>query len=537
MIRWWLPLLAAVLSSGCISTLEQQNLGHSAQDRAPLGFNLKEASTRRFQPVPQPNYFYGQLVVETHLKTDAIQGRDALRLMDYVTELFGTRQDEIGVVLTPIVGEVRLPPLVPFSYRYDQEAQTWEMHLNRKYVSPFILLGNNTKLSYELEYAASASTQMSLDGVIDGILDITGPILPGAWAISSASKPFLQKTIGQVEKGMAKFLQNTRKSTVNDEFLPANDGIRGKSILLYTSDQRELAQIDLNVHLANSLLNSATLNVPSDYRQAVPQLDPHTNPLNALRVAWQGDSPALSQSLGDRVNALMTAEEPTSFRRECREVLNTLEGEFGLSKFDALNAMRHLLRNTLFTRNQDLYDSGCLAREELALLDQMGVALAFETPPRVDFQAFLYDDIGNFSRLPEQTSDAVKTRIAKAFADQVMVSNHTDLPIFTDADPTVRYTPQQMLEQLAELKTARFCCYGRPEKDGRELKNGVRMAIRPRDHEQLLQLEFYRGNQSPAFDYVLLRKLTEDEISPARQRRMMAPLADEGKKEEEVAAE
>jgi len=528
-VRWLFLLMIGILMSGCISSEGiRDSLTQSMQNPKPLGLNLKETNTLYFQPVVQPNYFYGQLVIETNLKTNRIGGQSAQRLMRFVSDLFGASQEEIGVVLTPVVGDIRLPPLVPFSYRYDQSAKVWEMHLNRKYVSPFVLLGNNTKLRYELEYAASASSKMSLNSVIDGILEITGPINPGAWAISALSKPLLDKTIAQVEKGLNTFLQNSRKSKVNDEFLPANDGVRGKTIMLYNSDDEELAQIDITVRLTNSLLNPILDGqVSSDYRQAVPKLDPHTNPLNVLHTAWQGDSPPLSQSLGPKVDALMAAQQAQSFRGECRRILDILEGEFALSKFDALNAMRHVLRNTLFTRNQQLYESGCLADEELELLAQMGVAFVFEQPPKMAFQAFLYDDIGNYSRSPESVAATVKHRLLKTFADQVMVNNNTDVAIFQQAGPATRYTPEQVLEELARLRTARFCCYERPQQDSRELPNGVRMVMRPRDSLQLLQVEFYRGLESPAFDYILLRPALEDEISPARHRSMMEPVLDE----------
>ncbi|MCH9739406.1 MAG: hypothetical protein K0U38_01000 [Epsilonproteobacteria bacterium] len=489
------------------------------------GINTHLLKNEQFKPQPIPSYYYGQLVVETTLYENAIKGPNALKFQNYLIKLFGSEQKQFGISLTPTINGIKLPDVILFSYAYNSQKSHWQSDYVAEYVSPFIKLDSNTILAYELKHNASNYVNSSLVQKVNTIIDEYSAIAPGAWAISEASKPIVQSASKFADTMIEAFLTQSVSADVSSQLQPAFNGRKAQTIKVTDNENNPLADIRISVRLANSLLNSQTEAISSDFIQSVPKMIPFIDPLNTIKVNGK-ENRTIRQDLTTDINRLANIKSPNEFSGECHYILNNkLQSTYGLTRFDALNAMRYLLRTTKFSKSKALYNSGCLSDEDFELLRLMGVPIKLNDE-FLEFDPELYPNIGKLMQSPNDKS-RVKN-IKRFFSDDVFISTDKEsTSLINGYLPGYAYSRDDIINLFSEMNAARFCCIKRPEVNGQSLKNGQQMFFRRAKDKTLYSLEFYRGKRKPFINHIILKVLDYDEISQNRKTALLKSIKED----------
>jgi hypothetical protein len=152
----------------------------------------------------------------------------------------------------------------------------------------------------------------------------------------------------------------------------------------------------------------------------------------------------------------------------CRTVLNQLE-TYGLNQFDRLNAFSQILESTDFTRNPQLYTSGCLLTHEFKRLKEMGIPLnAVERPTynNVVIDSKVLDMIAGYMKSP-LANRGHKSQLLSIFSPNIisLLAQNNDLNGFDDLSAEEYPTPTtalNILERFKKVGVARACCYRFP---------------------------------------------------------------------------
>lgn len=506
-----LALILGLIMMGCTDPKPHPPSAHDNSSTLS-GIQTHMKRTERFAPKPIPSYYYGQFFIETKLHPNAIQSPKTLKFQNYLFKLFGSEQKQFGVSLTPTINGIKLPDVVLFSYAYNSNRNHWQSDYRPEYISPLVKLDSSTLFSYTLKHHTSDHVQSSLVQKVNTIINDYTAIVPGTWTISAASRPIIEEVSETADKLIGSFLTQSQQADLSNGLQPAFNGRKRQTVLITDNDGNPLADIRISIRLTNSLTNPQLEEVSSDLRAAIPTMNPYIDPLNAIKVNGK-ENRTIRQDLNGEIHQLITRNDPNAFRGACQEMLNnTLQNQYGLTRFDALSAIRYLLVNsTKFSKSKTLYQSGCLSDDDFALLQQMQIPIKLNEE-FLPFDPELYPDIGKLMQAPQETSKV--NHIKRFFSDDISISTDSQSRhLIHGYYPGYAYSKEDIITLFSGMQTARFCCIRRPVVDGESLKNGQQMFFRRAKERTLYSMEFYRGKRKPFINHIILKTVGDNDIS------------------------
>ncbi|BAP14511.1 hypothetical protein AS19_16600 [Alcanivorax sp. NBRC 101098] len=495
-----------------------------------LGIGVVELVSERktFDPIPIPNYYYGQLLIDTTLYKSAVEGPEAQKLMNYVVSLFGEERKQFGISVVPTLNGVKLPEFVVFSYIYDSEGQSWKSDLTKKYRSPAIPISDFSKIGFKFKYVSSNDKDVRIISTVSDIVSSYGGISPGSWAISTISSPKVKEAAQAVDDIISKMLSNSIESNVNNALEPVSDGSKDVVYRVSTVKDDKLADIKFSTRLFTSLVSGRVLkntSVPSNYRDAIPTVDPFSNPLNRIRV-YGGSEETLSDELrkNGMLRDLTNANSPEAFRQSCRDIIDKLSSSYGLNVFDSLNSMRNALTLTKFVKDKTLYNSGCLTKGEFNLLNKMGVPLNFEGDLAVTpLDNGTLKKLAGFFKSPVANVGFEGT-ILNLFEENVRITSGSDnLNAFPEEVAII--DRQNLVQRFKLLNAATVCCWGGSvlNGEGEPINNSRPLYFRTLISKVLYAMELYQPMKDKPVDFVRIRVLNEGDISQKARELLMSP--------------
>lgn len=527
-------LLAVMAITSCKHELvKPSELNEQITETGLLGFGVKELADERkiFSPTPLPNYYYGQLFVKTSLYRAAISGADARKLSTYILELFGSEKKQFGITVSPILNGVKFPEIVVFSYKYDSDKNLWESEVTPEYSSPAFLVSDFERVEYEFSYIASDSAKMNLTELVSGLISNNADLVPGAWVVSKSSAKSIELATASIDKIVSNLLSKSEKSKVSGQMEPAIKGDREIVYRIGGDGDGKLADISFSTRLFTSLVTGSLVSKvsePTDFNAAIPKIDPINNPLNRVKVKSDNRG---EMTLGEALKGtgvlreLVATNSPDEFSGQCRDVINNLQGQYGLTIFDSLNSMRYILLSTKFSRDSSLFHSGCLSDDEHRLLEAMGIPIRYTPPaPTVKLDAETLKKIAGYLKSPI-ANVGFETDILNVFSETgVRVSSVTgkfkSLPRELSA-----FHRQDLLRQLGQLRVATSCCWGAGvlDGDGAPIHGTGLILFRSLDYQDIYALELYPPVSGGAVDYIRLRRLDDNELSVKTRELLLSP--------------
>ncbi|MGR1221168.1 hypothetical protein ACUYGA_30230 [Metapseudomonas otitidis] len=526
-------LIVMAITSCKHGEIKPGELNEQITETGLLGFGIKELTGERkiFSPTPLSNYYYGQLFVKANLYKAAISGADARKLSTYILALFGSEKKQFGITVAPILNGVKFPQIVVFSYKYDSDDNSWKSEITPEYSSPVFLVSDFERIKYEFAYVASDSVDLNITELVSGLISNNADLAPGAWVVSKASAKSIGLATATVDKIVSSVLSKSEESKISGQLEPSIKGDREIVYRVGGNGDSRLADISISTRLFTSLVTGSLISKvsePTDFNAATPKLDPINNPLNRIKV--KNDSGG-EMTLGDALKRtgllrnLVAANNPNEFSSQCRDVIDSLQGHYGLTVFDSLNSMRHILLSTKFSRDSSLFNSGCLYDHELSLLEAMGIPIRY-TPPAstVKLDSDTLKKIAGYLKSPI-ANVGFETDILNIFSETgVRVSSVTgkfkSLPREFSA-----YHRQDLLRQLGQLRVATSCCWGAGILDGEgaPIHGAGQILFRSLDYQDIYTLELYPPIGGGAVDYVRLRRLEENELSVKTRELLLSP--------------
>ena len=477
----------------------------------PVGIGISKLNkVQRFKEHPLGYYYYGQLLIEPELSMNAVKGVESKELLEHVAELFHDHRQNFGLSVTPIIDGITLPDMILFTYSYDSSTQRWTTTLNENPRTGMVLLTPSTELKFKFKYISIDDRDFSK------ITDITSLFNGGSWILSKASKPMIDMIGGRI----GDILSNSVTTTVTNTFVPVSDGIKSVSYRVQTKDSKLLATVKFSVLLSSSVVSGNSID---ENINKIPKADKFMNPLNAIRTDITSNF-TLYDDLNRVVplNRFSQISNSSDFRDMCRTVLNQLE-TYGLNQFDRLNAFSQILETTDFTRNPQLYTSGCLLNYEFERLKEMGIPLnAIEQPTynNVVIDSKVLDMIVGYMKSPLANRGHIN-QLLSIFTPNIisLLAQNTDLNGFDDliADeyPTAT-TALNILKRFEKVGVARACCYRFPS------NYHSSFLFRALTGETIYRLTLSRQVINGRINSIKIEPWAEERISPYNLKRLRA---------------
>lgn len=505
-----LSCLLSLSLAGCEHTNGGSAGGSTGNNPQPdgsvVGLNVRALSDgEKFTPRPSPNYYYGQLIIEPTLSASTFQGPEARTLLSYVFQVFGSEAQQFGISVTPVIDGVKLPPVVPVSYKYDSSANKWESNVVQRYVSPLVRLSGNTSLAYSFSFVAARDREIPL---AEKIADLTSNIagLTGTgWVVSTLSKPVVDRATRATDEAIATLLSKEVSATVSGLLQPAFNGEREKNYQFLTGDGTQIAQLRMQARLTSTIEGSQVLAPGQTVAESIPQADPFNDPRSTI---WIDSS--RTKILSEYIRGLGYAErlpnttDPAEFAQICGRLRADIQTSVGLNVFDTVNVMRWVLTGTNYGRNADLYNSPCLPDQYKELMEKMGIGIVLAGKPipqsTVD-EAF--DAIGNFARNPEGDIGPKVKFIEGVLTERLFLVDGTGI-LSESASTGVMVDRRTLVETLPKLEVARFCCYRRPWINGEPDRSSSLMFLRQRNKSEYVKIQLSRDDETSKFRSISL---------------------------------
>lgn len=357
------------------------------------GIYRDDAGTAIYTPPPTPNYFYGQLRIETTFPTTYSSGEQGA-IERLARNIFGQEVQQFGVTVTPILNDVKLPPVVIFNYKRDAGSNSWQLSTEDKYESPSVLVRASTQLKYEINYVASNRTDVSIAQNIASATKAFTSVQPGAWIISELSKDLVDRAVATIDSSISKTITKTSNVTKISFLQPAKDGsrqyvynIQGEQGLAGGDDENGIiARITIYSYLSPSFIAAQV----DSKGEKPPIMTPDINPLNSLTVQG-GQSSRLWDSASNEASyinmqqmAKLTGKidesQVSAFELYCIDLKRLLRDKYSLSHYDSISAMSYMLKYTQYTKSRDLYGSTCLSVQDKKELTDMGIPMVSRFP-------------------------------------------------------------------------------------------------------------------------------------------------------------
>lgn len=524
-----LIVLAVSVLGGCHWFSKDNDEPEPDGSREKIGLNIYELrdEVKSYSSIPEKNQLYGQLYVDVELKDAAIKGPEARNISDYFFSVYGSEVRQVGIVVNPIINDVRLPEVALFVYKYDSNKKEWASSVTRRHGSPVMMLGDNSRIAFDFKYVTSDSVNLDIKALID-IVSAAGVLSPGAWIVSAASKPIVGIAADSASKTISNAMSVGQVSIVSDQLEPVGDGVWRRAYMATAGGAKDLAKITFTAKMTTSLVSGQPVAIDEDspdIASRIPKLNALVNPLNRIRITG-GNSKTLGDVLRDKSEiSLAGVTNPASFKKKCREILGDLEGDYGLTVFDGLNSMRHLLKDTDFYVNNSLFNSDCLAGDEKALLAEMGVPVIY-TGPVVDPTTGLNDESlkklsGYMKASPNNRGNEMDVINMFSGSESIMV---TSIPGKLKAFPSAKsyIQRQDLLKSLGDLGAAKTW-WQKPTDESGSPTSGMIMYFRPLDRKEVFALDLNQAGGTGAVNNVVLRAVPDSELAPSLKEKLMAP--------------
>lgn len=485
-----------------------------------LGIGLTEVLSDRefYDPIPFPNYYYGQLLIDTSIFKKAIEGPNAKKLMNYIYQIFGSERKQFGISVVPKLNGVVLPEFVVFSYIYDSESNKWSTDLTRKYRSPIVPLNDLSSLNFKLKFVASNEKDVSIVNSLSSIATTVGGVSPGTWVISETSKNKVKEAVSAVDDLISSVLSNSIEANVNNQLEPVSDGSKALVYNISTTDNEKLAEVKFSTRLLSSLVSGRIVSedsMPSDFQSAIPTVDPFTNPLNRIKISGNNETTLNDQLKSDGIlRNLVNANDVNTFKQHCRDLLDQLSSQHGLNIFDSLNAMRNALTLTRFVKDSGLYNSGCITSSEFLMLEKMGVPLNYEKPVMTTrLNNEILKKLAGYFKSPI-ANVGFENDILNLFDEslvKVASGAAANLP-FTDEISML--DRQNLLGKFKFMKAATTCCWGGNviKSDGTPNELAKKIYFRTLMSQALYSIELYQEGENQPVDFVRIKEVKESDI-------------------------
>lgn len=131
--------------------------------REEIGLNVYELKDeiKTYSLFQKKSQLYSKLYVDVELKEAAIKG-PGRNISDYFFSVYGSEVRQVGIVVIPIVNDVRLPEVALFVYKYDSNKKEWASSITRRYGSPVMMLGDNGRIAFDFKYITSDSLSVDI---------------------------------------------------------------------------------------------------------------------------------------------------------------------------------------------------------------------------------------------------------------------------------------------------------------------------------------------------------------------------------------
>lgn len=477
-----------------------------------VGIGLTRGAIEKYSIAPKGSYYYGQVVIEPQLTMEALKGPEAQTFFDHVFNVFSEKKKNFGLSVTPIVDGQRLLPIVLFNYAYDSASKTWVTYLNEEPKTRMTLLKADTSLSFEFNYIA-------IDGIqFNELKDLTKNIYGSSIVLSGTPIPY----IDMITKQVSNLLSSSVSSSTVLHFRPVSDAKKSVNYTIKTEENKILATVKFSLLLRDSVISGAVVN--SELNK-IPKVDSFTNPLNAVYTSHDNSFTLYDQLQRDESIATFSQINiPSYFRDKCGDITNRLE-TYGLNRFDRYNAFYQILEGTDFFQKYNLFNSGCLSKNRLNLLTEMGIGFtppASPILPPVEISDESITKLGSYMLNPI-ANVGFKSDLLKMFADTLIVQSDElmNFESFRSEDGEAVLSAKEFMKALGEIGVARFGIYNRQRKEF------ARFFFRPLNSETLYRIKLNREKKWGRIRTVLIEAFIDDEIpSTSKQRKNLRVAAD-----------
>lgn len=495
-----------------------------------VGFNIFEHINDKTEiDVPPSNYFYGQLIVDTKLTKNAFSGKESEELLDYIVKIFGKEHKQFAIAITPTLNTTKLPKKVLFYYSYDSSKNKWKSDYVQRYVSPRVLLKANSQIEYKFEIISTKNTNVNIIKHVTDIVSEVVSLSSGSWVISELSKKTLSKSIASADKLISNSLTVDENSSFKGLFEPVTTKTVKKTYTLKGFKNKKLGNVSTSIRFIPSLVSGGSFsydNIPSNFDEAIPKNVSIVNPLNSIDVNSK-DNTSLYEHLTSELlySNIISENNHVQFKNKCHSIINLLTSKYGLNIFDNLNAFSHLLRDTSFYTNKELYYSGCLTSSQIDLMKNMGIDMDF-----------IYKDIGNkkikisdeklnklagFFKSPI-ANKGHKNKILDIFSDSIYINNFAGIDIFNNINnPNI--SKELLFEKFKTLSAARVCCWnGNVEnKEGEPIELSKPIYIRRIGSPNILVIELFQNKTNSLISSVNIRLVDDFNITPRDKKKLI----------------
>jgi len=347
---------------------------------------LSSRSVYEFPSQPHIQYLYARLILVTQICTDSTLSSDDRKALQKVLnflKITNARSFAAAVSQTGDgLGGIKYPPVVPFSYAYDESKSTYTVQTVGKGVIPWQVTS-----AFDLQYAYNANTNLSINTAslfssivtaVAGAGGATALLSPAANAFLSAGQTVLQNLAQSV------FTQiNSGNDSYHFDVLQGPD--RSITYRFRDLSNRPLAAVRLIVSFTNSIALPAPVDPLKDDSTHIPQF----TQLQNILAATVGGPPSGPETLLQQISKepsyqdlLKSTPDTTaqSFQASCDQLESTLQTTYGLNTYDTALTMGQILsqENTLYLNSKKFYNSGCFRTRNL--LKTMGI-MDFEQAP------------------------------------------------------------------------------------------------------------------------------------------------------------
>lgn len=364
---------------------QSQELSGTVQDKRTGIYPVKD-SRKKYNPIPEPNKYYGQLNVYTDVYNYENTPEEDNFFSTYAKNIAGKRVEQFGVAVTPTLDGVKLPPVILVSYYLDKSSNSWRMSVNERYSSPTILIRLDTKIQFEVSYFAVNATNVSIMQKVTDLVAGYSNLNYGAWVISSISEPQVKAAATQVDDSISNVMSQSITYTTLSGFQPASDGEREVVYQVIASGKNKNLERPLASVKVYTVLSPSLVGRPDETEKSgAPKMDYHVNPLVNIKQSgerevslWHvvSEEATLVQfQNAATVSGAVTDFQVSRFVQACNSMRGLLQGKYSLSYYDALSAMSYILKGTQYSGSKELFDSGCLSDKDKKTLAEMGIPL------------------------------------------------------------------------------------------------------------------------------------------------------------------
>lgn len=507
--------LVLILQTGCVPGFEgiknkptTENKPTSESKPSPqktkVGIGIERGDPTEYPEEAKGTYYYGQVVINPQLTSEALQGPEAQTFLDHISNLLGNKKTNFGLSATPTLDGQVQPAIVLFNYSYDSATKSWKTYLNEEARTRMVLLKPNTTLSFELKYTSIDTKDFNK------ILDLSKQITSVPVLVSGTSIPYLDLLADHISN----ILSSSVTSSTVLSFTPVANNKKSVEYIIKSGEDKELAKVKFSLLLRNSVVSGK---VVDDDLNEIPIVSTNSNPLNFVFINYDNKF-TLNDQLGkdESMETFSQINAPVQFRTKCQSVIDKLE-TYGLNLFDRYTSLYLILEKTDFLRKENLFNSGCLSSSNLKLLKQMGIPISAPTSSRQKIE-ISSDHLKNFGgyMLNPVANIGFKSDLLKLFSETIIVQKNDliDLDTLFSEEEDSHMTPTQFMDKIGKIGVARFGSFSNQKKEY------VSFLFRPLKSNVIYRIKLNRERSWGKIRTVLIKEEKDNAIIPEKLKQL-----------------